>query len=66
MLNKVHKGDKLPLGKSAAVLTIAKAGEMTPEGRGYIAAWLRRHADLIETEGENYASRFCGRYLVAD
>jgi len=50
--------------KSAAVVSIFAAPAMTPKGRRQIAAWLRRHADLLVKEGKNYTSgRFTGRYL---
>lgn len=49
--------------KSAAVLTIFKAGEMTEEGRKDIARWLRRHARWLTKYGDEYSNRFTGRYL---
>jgi hypothetical protein len=50
--------------KSAAVISIFAASEMTPKGRREIAAWLRRHADMLVKEGKKYTSgRFTGRYL---
>lgn len=64
MLNKLHRGDKVPSGKSVAVLAIKDAASMTPAGRKVIAKWLRSHADLILAEGYNYAPKFRGRYLV--
>lgn len=52
--------------KSAAVLTIFRADEMTDEGRRDIARWLRRHANLLVKEGDNYSTRFTGRYLYTN
>lgn len=49
--------------KSAAVVTVFRADEMTPRGRRQIAAWMRRQASMLEKEGKNYAKRFTGRYL---
>jgi hypothetical protein len=57
---KVDKELKL---KSAAVLTIKRADEMTPAGRKAIAAWLRRHAAMLLKDGKDYAPTFRGRYL---
>jgi hypothetical protein len=46
------------------VLTIFGAPAMTLKGRKQIAAWLRRHADMLVKEGANYTlGRFTGRYL---
>lgn len=49
--------------KSAAVLTVVKPDEMTPEGRKEIAAWLRRQAAALIKDGDRYAKRFTARYL---
>lgn len=52
--------------KSAAVVTIHSAPEMTARGRRQVAAWLRRHADMLVKDGKNYTrGRFTGRYLYA-
>lgn len=51
--------------KSAAVLTVRMADEMTPKGRREVAAWLRRQAAMLVKEGPNYAKRYTGRYLYA-
>lgn len=52
--------------ESCAVITIKRPGLMTAKGRRDIAAWLRRHADMLVKEGKNYTEgRFTGRYLVA-
>jgi hypothetical protein len=52
--------------KSAAVLTIFKANEMTEQGRRDIARWLRRHANWLVKEGDNYSERFTGRYIYME
>ena len=49
--------------KSAAVLTIHHAGDMTSKGRKDIARWLRRQASMLLREAEKYAPRFTARYL---
>ena len=49
--------------KSAAVVTIRNAPAMTKRGRKAIAAWLRRHATFLEKHGNEYSTRFTGRYL---
>ncbi len=49
--------------KSAAILTIFKAPEMTKRGRKQIAEWLRRQARFLEQNGDELASRFRARYL---
>jgi hypothetical protein len=53
--------------KSAAVLTIASPGEMTPAGRRAIAKWLRAHADMLIKFGDEYTTgRFIGRYMYEE
>ena len=53
--------------KSAAILTIYGAPDMTPEGRKDIAEWLRLHAKMLVKDGSNYArGRFTGRYLYKE
>lgn len=52
--------------KSAAILTIKEAAEMTPEGKKDIARWLRRQAKFLEQSGAEYASRFTARYLYLE
>jgi hypothetical protein len=49
--------------KSAAVVTIHRADEMTPEGRKEVAAWLRRQASFLTKDGDKLAKRFTARYL---
>lgn len=48
--------------KSAAIVTIHRASEMTPEGRREVAAWLRAHAQDLVKYGDQYSRRFTGRY----
>lgn len=49
--------------KSAAIVTIHKADDMTPEGRKALADWLRKTAGELEKFGSQYSKRFTGRYL---
>jgi len=49
--------------KSAAIVTIRDASLMTKRGRKAVAAWLRRHAVMLEQHGREYSTRFTGRYL---
>jgi hypothetical protein len=54
---------KKPAEKSAAVITIKDAPEMTKAGRRKIAAWMRQQADFLEFEGKAFSKRFTARYL---
>jgi hypothetical protein len=49
--------------RAVAVVTIHRAGEMTPRGRALVGAWLRHQAAMLELTGKNYATRFRGRYI---
>lgn len=49
--------------QSAAIVTIRQANTMTKKGRTAIAAWLRRQAQFLEEDGDQFASRFTARYL---
>ena len=60
------KSTKVETEKSAAVLTIKDAGEMTKRGRKNVADWLRRQAKFLEEDGHVYAPRFRARYLYVD
>lgn len=52
--------------QSAAIITIKRPGDMTAKGRRDIAAWLRKHADMLVKEGKNYTTgRFTGRYFYS-
>ena len=48
--------------KTVAVITIRGAKEMGSRGRATIAAWLRKQADGLMKEGNEYAVRFTARY----
>jgi hypothetical protein len=50
--------------RSVATLTLHGAGEWTLRGRRDIATWLRRQADELLKEGDNYAGRFTARYYA--
>lgn len=52
--------------KSAAIVTIKRAGDMTRRGRKAIAKWLRQQADSLEEHGDEYSDRFRARYLYRD
>jgi hypothetical protein len=49
--------------KSAAIVTVFDAPKMTKRGRKEVAAWLRRQAEFLEKDGEEYAGKFRARYL---
>ena len=49
--------------KSAAILTIKDASNMTKSGRKNVADWLRNQADLLEEDGWNFSKAFRARYL---
>ena len=50
---------------SAAILTIKKPGNMTPEGRKAIAAWLKKEAFHLLKYGAEYTSikKYTASYL---
>lgn len=52
--------------RSAVILTVKEAADMTPEGKKEIARWLRRQAKNLEQYGTEYASRFTARYLYRE
>ncbi len=53
--------------KTAAIVTIFRAPEMNARGRRAIAKWLRKQADLLETEGKNLSpTRYTARYLYRE
>lgn len=52
--------------KSAAILTIRDAAEMTEEGRKEIARWLRRQTNLLLKHNTELASRYTARYLYTE
>ena len=49
--------------RSAAILTVRKADQMTAAGRSMLAAWLRNQARNLVRDGKFYSSRFTARYL---
>ena len=51
--------------KSASILTIFDAPNMTVKGRKAIAAWLRRQAGFLEKHGSELGPRFRARYLYS-
>lgn len=52
--------------KSAAILTIKDASDMTPKGVKEIAAWIRKQADMLEKHSGELAGTFRARYLYGD
>lgn len=55
-----------PKAKSAAIVTIHDAPNMTKAGRKRIAKWLRSRADLLEKHGDLMAKRCVMRWLYED
>jgi hypothetical protein len=51
--------------KSAAIVTIHKAANMTPAGRKRIAKWIRKQADFLEQNAKELSPRYTARYLYA-
>ena len=49
--------------KSAAVLTIFDAADMTPKGKCDIARWLKRQATFLTMHGYEMSKRFTARYI---
>ena len=49
--------------KSAAIVTIFKASDMTKRGRKQIADWLRKQAKTLEQNADQLANRYTARYL---
>jgi hypothetical protein len=52
--------------KSAAVITIKEVPEMSKRGRREVAAWMRKQADFLESDGKSFSKRFTARYLYRD
>lgn len=52
--------------KSAAILTVFRAPEMTVSGRRDIVHWLRRQATMLSKHADNLASRYTARYLYRE
>ena len=51
--------------KDQAHLHIKDARYMSANQRHRLAEWLRRHADDLERDGDNYAMNFTGHYRIA-
>jgi len=49
--------------KSAAVLTIKNAGNMSKKGKKNIADWLRKQAKALIKDGHLYSKKIIIRYL---
>lgn len=49
--------------KSAAIITIKDAANMSPKGRKAIAAWMRRQAEFLEKHAKELSPTFRARYL---
>lgn len=48
---------------TAAIVTVRDVSSMTKRGRKDIATWLRRQADLVESEeSKSLASRYSARF----
>jgi hypothetical protein len=45
-----------------ATLNIHNAADLSPETRDKLATWLRRQANALVKEGQNYSPRFRARY----
>lgn len=52
--------------QSAAILTIKSAAKMAKRGKRDIANWLRKQADLLESEGQYYSDGYRARYIYID
>ena len=50
--------------RAVATFTIKRAGDMAPEMRREIAAWLRSNAEHLEQQGQEYSRRFVARYIL--
>ena len=53
----------MPKLKSAAIVTIVRAADMTPRGRKNIVAWLRRQAQFLETAYAELSPRYTARWV---
>jgi len=49
--------------KSAAIVTVFDAPNMTARGRKAVAKWLRKQAEFVEKYGKELDKRFRARYL---
>lgn len=57
---------KSKVEKSAAIVTIKNAADMTPQGRRDIAAWLRQQASFLLKYHKELSPTFRARYLYAE
>jgi hypothetical protein len=48
--------------KYAARLTIYNAADMTAQGKKDIANWLRKQAEFLLKDGDNFSKRFTAKY----
>ena len=51
------------MDKSAAIVTVFKASDMTPKGRKNVVKWLKQQADFIDKYPKELSPRFTARYL---
>jgi len=51
--------------KSAAILTVIDAPNMTERGLNDIVAWLRRQATFLQRHNKQLSRRFIARYLYS-
>ena len=49
--------------RTAAIVTVFRAEEMTPRGRRDIARWLQKQAALLLAHSDQLAGRYTARYL---
>ena len=52
--------------KSAAIVTMKNAPDMTRRGRKAVANWLRQNATYVEDYGDGLGKCFVTRYLYSD
>lgn len=52
--------------ETIAIVTIKKASQFTRKGKKEVAAWLRRTADSLEKDGDQYADLMRCHYLHDD
>lgn len=49
--------------KTAAIVTVFRAPDMSTNGRRRIAEWLRRQASVLERNASKLARRYTARYI---
>lgn len=52
--------------KMAASITIHEPDRMTHQGRKDIATWLRKQANMLIKEGDNYSTHFRAAYYYIE